>query len=44
MSEVLVISDTSSIILLDKIGEIEMLKMCFDKVYTTPVVAREFGI
>jgi predicted nucleic acid-binding protein len=44
MSEVLVVSDTSSIILLDKIGEIEILNKCFDKVYTTPVVAREFGI
>ncbi|GAB3919582.1 DUF3368 domain-containing protein [Larkinella terrae] len=44
MSEVLVISDTSSIILLDKIGETEILNKCFDKVYATPVVAREFGI
>lgn len=44
MSDSLVISDTSSIILLDKIDEIEILRLSFKKVYTTPVVAREFGI
>jgi predicted nucleic acid-binding protein len=43
-SSSLVISDTSSIILLDKIDELDILKQSFDKVYTTPVVAREFGI
>lgn len=43
-SNSLVISDTSSIILLDKIDELDILRQAFDKVYTTPVVAREFGI
>ena len=44
MANDIVISDTSSFILLDKIGEIDLLRQSFDKVYTTPVVAREFGI
>lgn len=43
-SDNLVVSDTSSIILLDKIGEINILEKSFARVYATPVVAREFGI
>ncbi|GAA4401929.1 hypothetical protein GCM10023187_16590 [Nibrella viscosa] len=39
----LVISDTSSLILLDKIKEIDLLSRCFDRVLTTPVVVREYG-
>ncbi|MFD2570356.1 hypothetical protein ACFSUS_06900 [Spirosoma soli] len=44
MSDSIVISDTSSIILLDKINKIDLLRQSFDKVYATPIVAREFGI
>lgn len=43
-SDNLVVSDTSSIILLDKIGEIDILRQSFARVYATSVVAREFGI
>lgn len=43
MANDLIISDTSSLILLDKIGEIDLLRQSFDKVYATPIVAREFG-
>ena len=43
-SDSLVVSDTSSIILLDKIGEINILRQSFARVYATSVVAREFGI
>ena len=39
-----VISDTSCFILLEKIGELDLLKECFRTVYTTPTVATEFGI
>ena len=39
-----VISDTSCFILLEKIGELALLKECFRAVYTTPTVAAEFGI
>lgn len=38
-----VISDTSCFILLEKIGELGLLKECFRAVYTTPTVASEFG-
>jgi predicted nucleic acid-binding protein len=38
-----VISDTSCLILLDKIGEIELLKRLFGEVITTSEVASEFG-
>lgn len=43
-SDNLVVSDTSLIILLDKIGEIDILRQSFARVYATSVVAREFGI
>ena len=39
-----VISDTSCFILLEKIGELDLLRQCFRAVYTTPTVAAEFGI
>lgn len=43
-SDSLVVSDTSSIILLDKIGEINILRQSFARVYAMSVMAREFGI
>jgi len=39
----IVISDTSSLILFDKIGEIELLAKVYDSVVTTPQIANEFG-
>ncbi|WCT11987.1 DUF3368 domain-containing protein [Mucilaginibacter jinjuensis] len=39
----IVIADTSCFILLDKIGELEILKSLFGNVITTTVIAREFG-
>jgi predicted nucleic acid-binding protein len=38
-----VIADTSCFILLDKIGEIDLLKNLFKEVVTTPAIAGEFG-
>lgn len=38
-----IISDTSCIILLDKIDELEILKKLFGTIITTQEVAREFG-
>ena len=38
-----IISDTSCLILLDKIGELEILNKLFGTVITTPEVAIEFG-
>lgn len=37
-----IISDTSCIVLLDKIGELEILKKLFGTITTTPEVAKEF--
>jgi predicted nucleic acid-binding protein len=39
-----IISDTSCLILLDKIGELEILNKLFGQIYTTPDVANEFGL
>jgi predicted nucleic acid-binding protein len=39
----IVIADTSCFILLDKIGEIELLKKVFSSVTTTQIIATEFG-
>ncbi len=39
-----IISDTSCLILLDKIGELEILNKLFGQIYTTPEVANEFGL
>lgn len=38
-----IISDTSCIILLDKIGELEILKKLFGTITTTLEIAEEFG-
>ena len=40
----IVIADTSCFILLDKIGELELLKSLFGHVVTTAIIADEFGI
>jgi predicted nucleic acid-binding protein len=39
-----IISDTSCLILLDKIDEIHLLKKLFGSIITTPEVADEFGL
>ncbi len=39
----IVIADTSCFILLDKIGEMNLLKALFGKIITTSVIAMEFG-
>jgi predicted nucleic acid-binding protein len=39
----IIISDTSSLILFDKIGELELLKMVYDTIVTTPEIASEYG-
>ena len=38
-----VIADTSCFILLDKIGEIQLLKKIFSSIITTQTIAAEFG-
>jgi|SRR5215217_8798173 len=38
-----IISDTSCLILLDKIGELHLLQKLFGTIYTTQAVADEFG-
>ena len=38
-----VIADASCFILLDKIGELELLQQVFDQVVTTPEIAAEYG-
>lgn len=39
----IVIADTSCFILLDKIGELEILRSLFSTVTTTGIIAKEFG-
>jgi len=39
----IVISDTSSLILFDKIGELELLAKVYDLIITTPQIAEEYG-
>jgi len=39
----IVIADTSCLILLDKIDELEILKALFREVYITEIIAKEFG-
>jgi predicted nucleic acid-binding protein len=39
----IVISDTSSLILFDKIGEFELLNKVYELVFTTPQIVIEFG-
>jgi len=38
-----IISDTSCLILLEKIGELYLLQKLFGKIITTQIVADEFG-
>ena len=38
-----VISDTSCFILLDKINELELLQLLFGKIFTTDIIASEYG-
>ena len=38
-----IVSDTSCLILLDKIGELQLLQKLFGEVITTQIVADEFG-
>lgn len=38
----IVISDTSCLILLNKIGELDLLRKVYDSVSTTPEIAKEF--
>lgn len=38
-----IIADTTCFILLDKIGEMELLKSVFGKITTTPTIVSEFG-
>lgn len=40
----IVIADTSCFILLDNIGELQLLKALFGRVITTSTIAQEFGI
>jgi predicted nucleic acid-binding protein len=39
----IVISDTSSLILFDKIGELELLAKVYDLIITTPQIVEEYG-
>jgi predicted nucleic acid-binding protein len=39
-----ILSDTSCLILLEKIGELEVLHELFGTIITTPEVAAEFGL
>lgn len=43
MPNSIVISDTSSLILFDKIGELDLLNKVYDSIITTPEIAGEFG-
>lgn len=40
----LIISDTSCLIVLDKIGHLDMLNCCYENIYTTPEVVTEYGL
>lgn len=40
----IVISDTSSLILFQKIEELELLEKLYKQIYTTPEVAEEYGL
>lgn len=39
-----IISDTSCFIILEKINELDILKHSYDSVFTTSIIAREFGL
>jgi predicted nucleic acid-binding protein len=38
-----IISDTSCFILLSKIGELDLLQKLYGEIFTTSVIAEEFG-
>ena len=40
----IVISDTSTLILLDKIGELNLLQKVYGELVTTPEIAEEYGV
>ncbi|AWH84977.1 DUF3368 domain-containing protein [Flavobacterium album] len=39
----IIISDTSCLIILSKIGELDLLKLIYGQIITTPEIAEEFG-
>jgi predicted nucleic acid-binding protein len=39
----IIIADTSCLILLSKVGNLELLRELYDKVFVTPEIAEEFG-
>lgn len=41
--QVTIITDTSCLILLDKIGELDLLRKLYQNLLTTSVIANEFG-
>jgi len=44
MPERIIISDTSSLIALTNIGELEILKGVYEEVVITPEIAKEYGL
>jgi len=44
MPEKIIISDTSSLIALANIGELELLKKVYEEVVITPDIAEEYGL
>lgn len=39
----LIVCDTSSLILFDKIKRLDLLRLCYKNIYVTPEIAGEFG-
>jgi predicted nucleic acid-binding protein len=39
----LIICDTSCLILFDKVNRLDLLKLCYQRVYVTPEIAAEYG-
>jgi len=44
MPEKIIISDTSSLIALTNIGELELLRKVYEEVVITPDIAEEYGL
>ncbi len=44
MPEKIIVSDTSSLIALTNIGELELLKEVYEEVVITPLIAEEYGL
>ena len=44
MPEKIIISDTSSLIALTNIGELELLEKVYEEVVITPEIAEEYGL